>query len=189
MAANIRMMRAFAFLGLLAAVSCSDRVPKRASPRESSKADSAIYAVLLYSLRPGSRPARVERQYEPLPDSASEVAKVASWAAAQRDHLDSALIVALARDQHAGSVAATVGDLPGIRWIDRDSARAESLRPFENTRVVQLSRVVYSSDSSRAVVYASMYCEGLCGNGTFYQFRRSPVGTWHLTGMVVRFIS
>src|SRR3569623_945432 len=117
MATYIPTMRAISLLGVLSVIiACNDRAAGRAPSAEASLADSAIYAALLDSLRPTARPIRVVRQYEQLPDAEAETAKVASWAAAQRDHLDSALIVALARDQHAGSVAATVGAIPGIRW-------------------------------------------------------------------------
>lgn len=189
MATSIPTMQAFALLGLLAVISCSDHAAKRPSSRDLRQADSAIYAVVLDSLRPGGRPARVERQYLPLPGSRAEIAYVGGWAAAQREHLDSVLIVALIRDRHAGSVAAAVGDRPGLRWIDRDSVTTEISRHDETMMVVQLSRVVYSSDFSRAVVYASMWCGRLCGNGTFYQLQRSPGGAWHLTGKAVYFVS
>ena len=189
MATNIPTMRVIALLGVLTAVSCADRAAKRASSSASRNADSAIYAAVIDSLRLGSRSVRVARQYEPLPDAGPGIAGIGAWAAAQRDHLDSGLVVALAREQHAGSVAATAGHLLGVRWIDRDSVRVEASRHDENTPIVQLSRVAYSSDSSRAVVYGEMWCGRLCGNGAFYQFQRSSAGTWLLTGRAVRFVS
>jgi len=183
-------MRILALLSfLIAIVACNDRAAQRAAATERNRPDSTIYVALLNSLRPAARRTLVVRQYEELPDSWPGSAWLASWAAAQPAQLDSALIVAVARDRHAGDVAATVGGLPGVRWIERDSVRAEILRRDENIRIVQLSRVAYSPGSARAMVYASMWCGARRGSGSFYQFQHLRAGGWHLVRMARRFNS
>lgn len=168
----------------LALVAACDHAPQKLAGTASlARSDSVIYGILIDSLRQRTRSVRVVRQYKDLPDPDAELAR---WAATQRFYLDSALIVSLPTVRHAGSVSATVSDMPGARWID-DTARVDA-RHVAESRIV-LSRVAYSADSSRALVFAWMWCGLECGNGSYYQFQHSPVHGWQLVARVVQFVA
>jgi hypothetical protein len=191
MAAPFAPMRSLCLLVLSVALlsACDHASMKRGGVPSSARSDSAIYGVLLDSLRPGTHSVRIVRQYYDLSDSGAGGARVAQWNAAQPFHLDSALIISLATAHHAGSVSETIGDLVGVRWIDHDSVPAEGRLPRDGSRILLLSRIAYSGDSNRALVFAHMSCSRLCGNGSFYEFHRSAAHVWQLVGRVVRSIS
>jgi hypothetical protein len=73
-------MRVLAVLGFLVAAACN--AERRQLSNASTQADSAIYAVLLDSLRPMSRPVRLMSQYADLPNRDVDNARSASWPAA-----------------------------------------------------------------------------------------------------------
>lgn len=151
------------------------------------RSDSAIYATLLDSLRGNGDSVLVGSKFDELPDSAAAVPALAAWVHKQLPALDSALVVALAQARDSGSVQAVLGQAHGVRWFTALRELPDP-RPFLSYRVVSFTRVAYDSSGTHAVVYASMGCGGLCGNGSFYAFELRN-GAWRKVGRVVLVVS
>jgi hypothetical protein len=169
------------------AAACSGSAPKGASATVRARADSAIYATLLDSLRGSGDSVRVAREFDEFPDRTAEVPAIAAWVHKQSPALDSALVVALAQSRFGGSVQATLGRLPGVLWF-RDQREIGDPSPFSKYRILFFTRIAYDPSGAHAVVYASMGCGGLCGNGSFYAFELRD-GKWREVAQVVRVIS
>ena len=89
--------------------------------------------------------------------------------------------VALFPDSLALGVPITVVARDSIRALasDHDDGWAAIFAAFPGARgLVQLSRVGFSRDSTRALLYLGRTCGDLCGTGWKLQFRREPDDAW-----------
>jgi hypothetical protein len=172
---------------LTLSAACDRSAPGETSTARNVAADSAIYAVLLDSLRGTGDSVLVAREFDELPDSAAKVPAIAGWAHTRRPTVDSALVVALAASRYSGSLASTIGAARGVRWFldPRELGKQTSVPRY---RILSFTRIAYDSSRTQAVVYASMGCGGLCGNGSFYAFELRQ-GRWLKVGQVVLIIS
>lgn len=152
-------------------------------------ADSLICSVLLDSLRPRRRPAYVERQFLTLRDTGAALPGLAGWVHKQDRGVDSALVVRLVRERYPGTVEQLVGHPAGVRWFEPGRTARDSGEGGDQWRWLSLSRVAYTPDTTHALVYASMWCGGLCGNGSFYLLQRDLAGHWRVIARVVQVIS
>jgi hypothetical protein len=169
------------------AAACSESAPEGAAATTRARADSAIYAILLDSLRGSGDSVLVAREFDQVADSTTEVPALAAWVHERSPALDSALVVAVAQARFGGSVQATLGQLRGVRWF-RDLREIGEPSSYPRYRFLSFSRVVYDPSGTHAVVYAFMGCGGLCGNGSYYAFELRD-GMWRKVGQVVRIIS
>lgn len=178
-----------ATLPLLAALmfGCGRPSEDRPVAHRDTKADSVIYSVLLDTLRGTGDSVFVMREFEEFPGSVADAPAIAGWAHKQQASVDSSLVVALAGSRYAGSLPAILGSPRGVWWFTRPSELGKPI-PFPKYRVVSFSRIVFDPARTRALVYASMGCGGLCGNGSFYAFGWHD-GAWIKVGQVVRSIS
>jgi hypothetical protein len=166
---------------------CGRSASSEKSPARNIAADSTIYAVLLDSLRGTGDSVLVAQEFDDFPDSAAEVPRIAAWVHKQLPAADSALIAGLAASRYPGSISSIVGPVGGVRWF-ADLRQLGQPNPFPQYRVVSFTRIAYDLSRTRAVVYASMGCGALCGNGSFYAFQFRN-GIWLKVGQVVRVIS
>ena len=170
--------------GLLLLAACSSSRPADDVSRAPGRADSAIYAILLDTLRPGPRPAYVGRNFLALADTGVERQNVADWVAKELPGVERSLVLAL--DSVApGDVQSAVGEIPGVTWVDSIHA-LEVERGLTTRRLILVSRIAFSSDSTRGVVHASMICGPLCGQGSYYLFHRDARGVWRMVGSATR---
>jgi len=176
-----------ATLILAFALACNRSSLAGASATARVRSDSAIYAILLDSLRGSKDSVLISREFDDFPDSTAEVPALAVGVHKQSPRLDSALVVALAQARYPGSVQATLGHPRGVRWF-RDLRDIGAQGDFPKFRFLFFTRVAYDKSATHAVVYALMGCGALCGNGSFYAFELRD-GTWHEVGKVMRIVS
>lgn len=172
---------------VVSVTACDDPPPGSRVASARQQADSLIYAQLLDSLRGARDSVLVGRAFSAFPESVAEAPALAAWVHKQAPAIDSALVVALADAQYGGSVAVTLGQPRGVHWLD-DYREAGGAERFGRSRVVWFTRVAYDASRTHAVVYASMGCGGLCGNGSFYAFELRNA-TWREIGRVIHVIS
>jgi len=198
------------FTAVSLVVSCA-RAPESSSNARPAT-DTAIYRVLLDSLWPNFQSVVVRREFLEARGPVDQPTDLAAWVGTQPGGIDSALVMDLLTARYSGAVSDFVQSANGLRWEDfprtsdslakhssavrdsPDSSRisTERFSDPEMTsaqRHLAFSRIVYSHDSSRALVYASMWCGGLCGNESFYLLGRDRHGSWRVVATVVRFIS
>jgi hypothetical protein len=172
------------WLLLVGCMRTSDDNPQRTV----APADSAIYAVLLDSLRPGTSRAYVGADYLVPSDTGTEVHRIAGWVANQAPDMDSALVVAVSLPI-LGSVRRTIGEISGVNWFATDSLHAVVYNMGDTRTVIALSRVAIAPDSTRAAVYGVMVCGALCGEASYYLLKRDSAGQWRVTDVVMRSVS
>ena len=199
----------FTAVGLM--VSCA-RAPRSGSNARPA-ADTAIYQVLLDALRPNFQSVAIRREFLDASGPLDQRHDIAAWVSKQRGEIDSALVVDLLAARYSGAVTDFVPPADGLSWQDSvrtsdlpstrspaarglgDTSRilgesvSKSLETTFDQRLLAFSRIVYSRDSSRALVYASMWCGSLCGNESFYLLGRGAKGSWRVIATVVRIVS
>lgn len=175
--------------------------------------DRAIYEVLLDALRPDSHSVVLRRTFLDVSGPGQQRSDLAAWVSKQRGGIDSALVVDPLTARYPGAVSDFVQPADGLGWDDSsrtsDPPRTQSSdatvhrtqagiltdsfsktpEPISGPRLLAFSRIVYTRDSSRALVYASMWCGKLCGNESFYLLGRGAKGSWRVIATVVRIIS
>lgn len=162
------------------AAACRESVPNHATAATLMRADSAIYALLVDSLRGNSDSVALASEFVEFPDSAAGIPALAGWIHNQLPAVDSALVVALAEAHYSGSVQATLRHARGVRWL-ADHTELATPEPLAENRLISFTRVAYDPGETHALVYASVWCGGLCGNGTFYAFTLQN-GEWRNVG-------
>jgi hypothetical protein len=180
-------MRTAFTLGCLLLASCKT-TDDRDSQRLLPPPDSAIYAVMLDTLRPGTSRALVGAEYLVPSDSGADLHRIAGWAATQAPGMDSALVVAVSAPA-SGSVRQALGERRGVLWFATDSLHAIVSNMDHERTVIALSRVAFAPDSSRAVVYGVMVCGSLCGEASYYLLKRDSSGQWRVADAVMLSVS
>jgi hypothetical protein len=175
-------------VGLGLFLACGGRTPEPLQDAHRPIADAEIYQVLLDSLRPGTRQVYVERQFL-RPSEPGDHPGDLSARVSKRGGIDSALVYQLLTARYAGSVDQHVRPTAGLVWMDTGHVVRHPAEASDQWRHLAFSRIAYSADSTRALVYASMWCGWLCGNASYYLLRRGEHRSWQVTTMVVHLIS
>ena len=179
------MMRP-AILALIGIASCSSPEPAR-TPHV--PADSAIYAAVLDSLRGQASRVTVVRQFVP-PRAMDDSGTLRSWLLGQSPMITAPLLDALERRAaRTPDVESALGSEPGVVYRDSSSSESDSVSRSAPGRQIRFSNIGWSTDSASAILYASMQCGALCGQGSYYVVARGPDGHWRIVAQVVRFVS
>jgi hypothetical protein len=106
--------------------------------------------------------------------------RAAFWAALPRglaEQLDSA--IRTPRALRAVGLPRWIQLIDRREWAARLEAEARR-GEIDLGSVYVVSPVVFSADSTAALVYMEQPCRGSCGRGAFYHLRRDSAGTWRL---------
>ena len=168
-------------------LACTSSEP---APTSGMRADSAVYAAVLDSLRWNADMVMVVREFTSLPPAPNDRGPDNRWLIGKDSPITLALLTALEDAEPAhSSLEAAMGRLAGVKYVDSTAAGEIPLPRSGGQRLVRFSAIGYSADLSEALLYASMGCGALCGMGSYYVVRRQSDGTWRVGAQLVRFVS